>query len=69
MLTLQELRKLKPDELNKEFRRATMSLTEAEVALKTNQDKKSHTAQAYKAYRAQILTVQNEKVEEDAERK
>ncbi len=66
MLTLQELRKLKPEELAKEFEKATLKLTEAQVELKTNQDKKSHSAKAYKRYRAQIKTVQNEQKEAEA---
>ncbi len=60
MLTIQELKKLGAEELQKEWERATSQLLKAELNLRTNQDKKSHIARDLKKYRAQIKTVQRE---------
>jgi len=69
ILTLPELRKLKPEELEKEFKKAILKRTQAQVDLKTNQDKKSHLAQDYKTYCAQIRTVQSEVRNQKSEEK
>ena len=64
MLTIKELRKLKPEDLVKELKKAQLKLTQARIDLKTSQDKKSNLARDYKKYCAQILTIQNEAKEE-----
>lgn len=65
MLTTKELRKLKPEDLEKELQKALVKKTQSSIELRSVQDKKSHSHKEWKKYCARILTVKNEGKEEE----
>lgn len=68
MLKIDELKKMTVKELNEEFDKATKDLFKVRFEVNTGASKANHQIGNLKKYRAQILTVRNQIVSEEAKK-
>jgi len=65
MLKLEELKKMRIQDLNEEFDNITKELFKVKFEVSTGSAKGSHHIKNLKKYRARILTIRNQLAEED----